>query len=100
VDAHGQAIEIITVHSSKGLEWPVVIPINMGTEFRPSDRFIRRRYDNTLHWMLGDVVPPAIANAMAVDQKESKQEGERLLYVACCAYRKPKTADWRSRIGR
>jgi CRISPR-associated exonuclease Cas4 len=83
MDAHGQAIEIITVHSSKGLEWPVVIPINMGTEFRPPDRFIQRRHDNTLHWMLGDVVPPAIADAMDVDQKESMQEGERLLYVAC-----------------
>jgi CRISPR-associated exonuclease Cas4 len=83
VDTHGQAIEIITVHSSKGLEWPVVIPINMGTEFRSPDRFIYRRADNTLHWILGAVVPPAIADAMGVDQKESREEGERLLYVAC-----------------
>lgn len=27
IEADGQSIEIVTVHSSKGLEWPVVIPI-------------------------------------------------------------------------
>ncbi len=31
VDAEGDAIEIITIHSAKGLEWPVVIPINTAT---------------------------------------------------------------------
>lgn len=30
----GDAIEIITIHSAKGLEWPVVIPINTGTLLR------------------------------------------------------------------
>ena len=40
VDAEGDAIEIITIHSAKGLEWPVVIPINTGSEFR-SSRSIR-----------------------------------------------------------
>jgi CRISPR-associated exonuclease Cas4 len=83
VDAHGQAIEIITVHSAKGLEWPVVIPINMGTGFRSPDRFIYRRGDNSLHWMLGEIVPPALGDAIGLDQKESTEEGERLLYVAC-----------------
>jgi CRISPR-associated exonuclease Cas4 len=51
MDGSGQAIDIVTMHSSKGLEWPVVIPINMGSEFRRRDPFIYRRRDNTLHWM-------------------------------------------------
>jgi CRISPR-associated exonuclease Cas4 len=34
VDADGDAIELITIHSAKGLEWPVVIPINTATLLR------------------------------------------------------------------
>lgn len=30
-DTEQQSVSIVTMHSSKGLEWPVVIPINMGT---------------------------------------------------------------------
>jgi CRISPR-associated exonuclease Cas4 len=83
LDADREAIEIITVHSAKGLEWPVVIPINMGSELRRREPFIHRRRDDTLHWVLGDVVPPAIVDAISVEDKDSAEERERLLYVAC-----------------
>jgi CRISPR-associated exonuclease Cas4 len=83
LDADREAIEIITVHSAKGLEWPVVIPINMGSELRRREPFIHRRHDDTLHWVLGDVVPPAIADAISLDDQDSAEEHERLLYVAC-----------------
>jgi len=83
LDADREAIEIITVHSAKGLEWPVVIPINMGSELRRREPFIHRRFDDTLHWVLGDVVPPAIADAISVDDRDSAEERERLMYVAC-----------------
>ena len=83
LDADREAIEIITVHSAKGLEWPVVIPINTGSELRRREPFIHRRHDDTLHWVLGDVIPPAIANAIGVDDRDSAEERERLLYVAC-----------------
>ncbi|RWK68286.1 UvrD-helicase domain-containing protein [Mesorhizobium sp.] len=83
LDAEREAIDIITVHSAKGLEWPVVIPINMGSELRRREPFIHRRHDDTLHWVLGDVVPPAIAEAISLDDRDSAEERERLLYVAC-----------------
>jgi CRISPR-associated exonuclease Cas4 len=83
LDADREAIEIITVHSAKGLEWPIVIPINMGSELRRREPFIHRRQDDTLHWVLGDVVPPAIADAISLDDQDSAEEHERLLYVAC-----------------
>lgn len=83
LDADGEAINIVTVHSAKGLEWPIVIPINMGSEIRRREPFLHRRRDDTLHWVLGDVVPPAIAEAIGVDDRESAEERERLLYVAC-----------------
>lgn len=83
IDGGGQAIDIVTMHSSKGLEWPVVIPINMGTQFRRRDTFIFRRQDNSLHWVLGDVVPPAMVDAVGQDDRETAEERERLLYVTC-----------------
>jgi len=55
----------------------------MGSELRRREPFIHRRDDDTLHWVLGDVVPPAIADAISVDDRDSAEERERLLYVAC-----------------
>ena len=62
-DASEDAIEIVTMHSSKGLEWPVVIPINTATRFKRPDEFVHRRADNSLHWILGETAPPHLAAA-------------------------------------
>src|SRR5204863_5682942 len=83
VDAEGQSIEIVTIHSSKGLEWLVVIPINTASGPRPPDQFVHRRSDDTLHWLLGDIVPPSLAEAMRDEGQEASHERLRLLYVAC-----------------
>ncbi|MFL6603053.1 MAG: UvrD-helicase domain-containing protein [Steroidobacteraceae bacterium] len=82
VDTVGDAIEIVTIHSSKGLEWPVVILINTVTQFRSREKFIHRPADNTLHWVLGNVVPPDLHDALATDDESASRERERLLYVA------------------
>lgn len=82
VDTVGDAIEIVTIHSSKGLEWPVVILINTVTQFRSREKFIHRPADNTLHWVLGNVVPPDLHDALARDEESASRERERLLYVA------------------
>ena len=55
----------------------------MASELRRREPFIYRRRDDTLHWVLGDVVPPAIADAISLDDRDSAEERERLLYVAC-----------------
>jgi CRISPR-associated exonuclease Cas4 len=83
VDADEHSIKIVTIHSSKGLEWPVVIPINTASGARPPEQFVHRRSDDTLHWVLGDVVPPALADAMSSQVQEEAEERLRLLYVAC-----------------
>jgi ATP-dependent exoDNAse (exonuclease V) beta subunit len=82
-DASSDAVELVTIHSSKGLEWPVVIPINTSTVPRPPAEFVHRKSDNTLHWVIGGITPPALESAR---EEESLQEGlehERLWYVAC-----------------
>ncbi|MBR0780738.1 UvrD-helicase domain-containing protein [Bradyrhizobium iriomotense] len=83
VEADGQSIEIVTVHSSKGLEWPVVIPINRASMPRRAETFVYRRSDESLHWSLGQVVPPSLGDALLAEETEKRNENLRLLYVAC-----------------
>ncbi|MBW7973556.1 UvrD-helicase domain-containing protein [Bradyrhizobium sp. BR 10289] len=83
VEADGQSIEIVTVHSSKGLEWPVVIPINRASMPRRAEAFVYRRADESLHWALGQVVPPSLGDALLAEETEKRNENLRLLYVAC-----------------
>jgi ATP-dependent exoDNAse (exonuclease V) beta subunit len=83
VDADGEAIELISIHSAKGLEWPVVIPINTATALRSRETFVHRPDDDTLHWVIGDVVPPELLSALEIDDERQRRERERLWYVAC-----------------
>jgi ATP-dependent exoDNAse (exonuclease V) beta subunit len=83
IDATEDAIEVVTIHSAKGLEWPVVIPINSTTELYRRDQFIHRQSDNSLHWMLGGVAPPDLAAARAEESREDANQRERIWYVAC-----------------
>jgi CRISPR-associated exonuclease Cas4 len=83
IDAAEHAIEIVTIHKAKGLEWPVVIPINSTTELYRPDQFVHRQSDNTLHWMVGGVAPPDLAVARAEETQEDANQRERIWYVAC-----------------
>ena len=83
IDAAEHAIEIVTIHRAKGLEWPVVIPINSTTELYRPDQFVHRQSDNTLHWMVGGVAPPDLATARAEESREDANQRERIWYVAC-----------------
>lgn len=82
IDASKDAVEIVTIHSAKGLEWPVVIPINMGTRARPSERFVHRQSDNTLHWIIGGVCSFALRRAREEQAQRQALEHQRMWYVA------------------
>jgi ATP-dependent exoDNAse (exonuclease V) beta subunit len=82
-DASEDSVEIVTMHSSKGLEWPVVIPINTATRFRKPEEFVHRRSDGTLHWILGETAPPDLAAAREEENRSETRQRERLWYVAC-----------------
>ena len=83
IDASRDAVEIVTIHSAKGLEWPVVVPINMGTQARPTERFVHRQSDNTLHWVIGGISSSALTLAREEQAKRQAQENQRMWYVAC-----------------
>lgn len=83
IDASEDAVEFVTIHSAKGLEWPVVIPINSTTELYRPEQFVYRQSDNSLHWMIGGVAPPELAAARAEEGEEEARQRERIWYVAC-----------------
>lgn len=102
-DVAEETIEIVTMHSSKGLEWPVVIPINSGTEFPPPEAFLHRKSDDTLHWVLQGVAPPDLELARDEEGANDARERERTWYVACTRARdlliiphlpSPQTGSW------
>ena len=61
----------------------MVIPINTATLLRSREPFVHRADDDTLHWVIGDVVPPELRAALETDDESLMRERERLWYVAC-----------------
>lgn len=82
-EVDGDAISIITMHSAKGLEWPIVIPINGVVQLRSPDRFVRHPDRGTLHWLVGDIAAPELTETVRQDAESQQRERVRLWYVAC-----------------
>lgn len=82
IDASEDSVEIVTMHSAKGLEWPVVITVNSATRFKPQDQFVYRQSDDTIQWIVGGIEPPALAAAREEEEFREARQRERLWYVA------------------
>lgn len=82
VDVSQDSVEIVTMHSAKGLEWPVVITVNSSTRFKPQDQFVYRQSDDTIHWIVGGLEPPELAAAREEEEFREARQRERLWYVA------------------
>ena len=81
-DAEAASVSIITMHSAKGLEWPIVIPINSPTEIHDDARFLHRRSDDTVHFKLFDHAPADYQPVKAAEREQLRRERVRLWYVA------------------
>jgi exodeoxyribonuclease-5 len=81
-DAEADSVSIITMHLAKGLEWPVVIPINSPTELYDDTSFLLRRSDNTVHFKLLDQAPTDYEPVKTAERDQLRRERVRLWYVA------------------
>ncbi len=80
-DTEQQSVSLVTMHSSKGLEWPVVIPINTCTRVNNSVSAAVDR-NGMLHLPVFNVHGPAAAAALLAEREERERERHRLWYVA------------------
>jgi exodeoxyribonuclease-5 len=81
-DADAESVSISTMHSAKGLEWPIVIPINSPTELDESMDFLHRRSDNTVHFKLMGYAGPDYDVVKTDEKGQLQRERVRLWYVA------------------
>ena len=81
-DAATDAVSIVTMHSAKGLEWPIVIPINSATRPMSPERFLYRRRDDTVHFKVLDYADTEYEETMLEEIEELNRERVRLWYVA------------------
>jgi exodeoxyribonuclease-5 len=81
-DAEADSVPIMTMHLAKGLEWPIVIPINSPTELHDDTSFLHRRSDDTVHFKLLDQAPPDYEAVKAAEKDQLRRERVRLWYVA------------------
>ncbi len=81
-DAGADAVSIITIHSAKGLEWPIVIPINSTTSLRTDMTFVYRRRDDIVHFRVFDYPSPDYEAVCEEEREALRRERVRLWYVA------------------
>ena len=81
-DAEANAVSIITMHSAKGLEWPIVIPINSTTKPRSNMSFLYRRRDDSVHFKMFGVPSSGYEIVRQEETEELRRERIRLWYVA------------------
>ena len=70
------------MHSAKGLEWPIVIPINSTTALWSDSSFLYRRRDDSVHFRVFDFPSPEYDSVYQEESEELRRERVRLWYVA------------------
>lgn len=81
-DAEQEAVSLITVHAAKGLEWPVVIPVNMTGTPKAESGLVQDRSKNLFSIPILGVCPTDHADIEARADEEQRRERVRLWYVA------------------
>lgn len=81
VDSQEDAVTLYTMHAAKGLEWPIVIPINILTRVPAADGTFVERASRVLHCRVFGGYPPGYEAAREEEAKQLAHERLRLWYV-------------------
>jgi len=81
-DAQEEAVALFTMHAAKGLEWPIVIPVNTMTGVTIPDSAVIDRQNDTFYCPVLGVEPDGYDAARQAERAELDRERVRLWYVA------------------
>ncbi|SNT07622.1 exodeoxyribonuclease-5 [Sphingomonas laterariae] len=81
-DAQEEAVALYTMHAAKGLEWPIVVPINTMTGIKAPDSVVTDRDSDTFYCPVFGVKPAGYEEVLEAEKAELDRERIRLWYVA------------------
>ena len=81
-DAQEEAVALYTMHAAKGLEWPIVVPINTMTLAKAPDSALTDRASARFYCPVFGVAPTGHEMAHNEEKAELGRERVRLWYVA------------------
>lgn len=81
-DAQEEAVALFTMHAAKGLEWPIVIPVNTMTGVMAPESAVIDRQTETFYCPVLGVPPEGYEAAREAEKDELDRERVRLWYVA------------------